>query len=165
MKTFVIGDIHGGFKALVQVLEKVPFERDDLFIFVGDYVDGWSESAKVISFLINFSKKQSCIFLKGNHDDLFFQHLQGNTKQLWLQHGGKQIIESYKNEYTQIPQTHIDFFKNLITYHIDTSNNLYCHAGFTNVSGPQFEYYKDYIYWDRTLWETACGIDKKLTKN
>ena len=52
MRAFVIGDIHGGLKGLLQVLNKLEITEEDKLIFVGDYVDGWSESAQVISFLI-----------------------------------------------------------------------------------------------------------------
>ena len=68
MSTFAIGDIHGGLKALVQVLNKLEVTEEDTLIFMGDYVDGWSESAQVVSFLIELSKKINCIFIKGNHD-------------------------------------------------------------------------------------------------
>ena len=68
MQTFVIGDLHGGLKALKEVLEKVPYKPQDLFIFLGDYVDGWSDSAHLIDFLIDFSKNQPRVFLRGNHD-------------------------------------------------------------------------------------------------
>ena len=57
MKTVVIGDIHGGFRALKQLLENTKFPTETQYIFVGDYVDGWSESAEVVSYLIDFSKK------------------------------------------------------------------------------------------------------------
>ncbi|WP_394767128.1 metallophosphoesterase, partial [Ferruginibacter sp.] len=62
--TFVIGDIHGGLKALKQVLEKAAVTTNDTLIFLGDYVDGWSESAQVMEAVINLSKQQQCIFLK-----------------------------------------------------------------------------------------------------
>ena len=39
-RTFVIGDIHGGLKALLQVLNKLEVKEEDSLIFVGDYVDG-----------------------------------------------------------------------------------------------------------------------------
>jgi len=67
-RTFVIGDIHGGLKALLQVLNKLEVKEEDSLIFVGDYVDGWSEAAQVIQFLIELSEKVNCIFIKGNHD-------------------------------------------------------------------------------------------------
>ena len=42
-RTFVIGDIHGGLKALQQVLDRVELKENDHLIFLGDYVDGWSD--------------------------------------------------------------------------------------------------------------------------
>ena len=64
MRTFVIGDIHGGLKALLQVLNKLELTEKDQLIFMGDYVDGWSESAQVIDFLMELSKTFKC-FYKG----------------------------------------------------------------------------------------------------
>ena len=63
-RTFVIGDIHGGLKALLQVLNKLEVKEEDTLIFVGDYVDGWSEAAQVIQFLIELSEKVKCIFIR-----------------------------------------------------------------------------------------------------
>ena len=52
MRTLAIGDIHGGLKALIQILERAKVTEDDTLIFMGDYVDGWSESAQVIDLLM-----------------------------------------------------------------------------------------------------------------
>ena len=71
MNTFVIGDIHGGMRALTQILEKAKISKADRLIFLGDYVDGWSESPQIINFLIELSKTHDCIFIRGNHDQRF----------------------------------------------------------------------------------------------
>lgn len=63
INTYVVGDIHGGLKALIQVLERAEVTANDTLIFLGDYVDGWSESPQVLDFLIDLSKKQSCVFM------------------------------------------------------------------------------------------------------
>ena len=55
-RTLVIGDIHGGLKGLVQVLERAKVTKDDTLIFLGDYVDGWSETAPLLDFLIELNK-------------------------------------------------------------------------------------------------------------
>jgi serine/threonine protein phosphatase 1 len=68
MRTFAIGDIHGGLKALLQVLNQIEITDQDSLIFMGDYVDGWSESAQVVDFLIQLSEEINCVFIKGNHD-------------------------------------------------------------------------------------------------
>ena len=63
-RTLAIGDIHGGLRALEQILERAKVTQDDLLIFLGDYVDGWSESAQTVSFLIELSKTHNCIFMR-----------------------------------------------------------------------------------------------------
>lgn len=42
MRRFVVGDIHGAHKALVQCLERSGFNRDeDFLVSLGDLCDGW----------------------------------------------------------------------------------------------------------------------------
>ena len=164
-RTLVVGDIHGGLRALVQVLEKIDIVWDDLFIFLGDYVDGWSESSGVISFLIDFSENHQCIFLRGNHDELLLEFLNDKIENpTWLAHGGISSIKSYAKLSEEETKTHIAFLRKLENYHVDLKNRLYVHAGFTNLKGPQYEFYPNLVYWDRTLWELACGLDKSLSE-
>src|SRR5690554_8209393 len=95
-RTVVIGDIHGGYRALKQLIENTHLPVNTDYIFVGDYVDGWSESAEVVSFLIDFSQNPNCIFIRGNHDDLLHNYLRSGEKHPeWLEQGGKSSIKSY----------------------------------------------------------------------
>lgn len=166
MRTLVIGDIHGGLKALQQVLKRANITPQDKIIFLGDYVDGWSESSKVIDFLIEFQKTHSCICLLGNHDELLLEWLEsGEENPVWLQHGG----QASADDYNQLSETkrieHLTFFKSLPTFHLDDQNRLFLHAGFSSYKGIDFEYYKKLFYWDRTLWETALALDTNLSKD
>ena len=164
MRTFVVGDIHGGFKALLQVMGKVPYTLEDRIIFLGDYVDGWSEAAETVSYLIEFSQKYNCIFLKGNHDELLLNYL--NSKKalpLWLIHGGAPTKEQYDALDKEELNRHLGFFNELKSYYIDEVNRLFCHAGFANIKGPQYEYHSNTPYWDRSLWEMVCALDPALS--
>ena len=52
IRILVCGDIHGGLKPLLDVLEKSGYDKEyDKLIFLGDYVDGWSESSEVIEYI------------------------------------------------------------------------------------------------------------------
>jgi serine/threonine protein phosphatase 1 len=168
-KTYVIGDIHGGLKALIQVLERAKISKEDTLIFLGDFVDGWSESPAVLDFLIALEKSHNCIFIKGNHDDLVLQWLTGNkvdfNEQLWFQHGGKATALAYEKISTSEKETHITFLQSLQNYHIDAQNRLFIHAGFTNLKGVEHEYFKPLFYWDRTLWEMVLALDFKIDSN
>lgn len=163
MKTYVIGDIHGGLKALEQVINKAQIESDDTVVFVGDYVDGWSESAQVIEYLIAFSETHNCVFIKGNHDLWCEQWLDfGATPEQWVNHGGQETIESYATVSDEDKAKHHSFLKNMVDYYVDDKNRLFIHAGFTSMYGPEKETHKSNYMWDRTLWETALALDPSL---
>ncbi len=165
MKTVVIGDIHGGLKALKQLLESANLPKNTQYIFVGDYVDGWSQPAEVVSYLIEFSEENNCIFLRGNHDELLYKYLKfGENNPMWLSQGGESSIKSYSKISEGEKEEHLHFFENLINYHIDSENRLFLHAGFTNQHGPQYEYYPNMVYWDRTLWEMVCAMDLSISE-
>ena len=167
MRTFAIGDIHGGLKALIQVLNKLELKEGDKIIFMGDYVDGWSESAQVVQFLIELSQKIECVFIKGNHD-VWCQNWLKNHKDVnpsWYIHGGKETIESY-NEFTEEEKKqHLIFFENLPLFHIDEDNRLFLHAGFTSLHGVTKEKHQEYFYLDRSLWEMALAMNRNLKRS
>ena len=165
-RTFVIGDIHGGLKALLQVLNKLEVKEDDMLIFVGDYVDGWSEAAQVIQFLIELSEKVNCIFIKGNHDVWCENWLKTTiVKPLWYMHGGKGTIDSYDVFSEEDKKEHLSFFENMRLYHLDEENRLFLHAGFTSVHGVEKEIFTENFYFDRTLWELALAMNKNMDKD
>lgn len=163
MRTIVFGDIHGGLKALVQLLNKVEVNEDDKLIFLGDYVDGWSESAQVIQFLIELSAKIDCVFIKGNHDAWCEKWLNdGDVNPTWYMHGGKETLDSYDMVSDTDKEKHLAFFKSIVMYHIDNKNRLFIHAGFTSMHGVEKEVYEETLYFDRTLWEMALTMDKNI---
>lgn len=167
MRTFAIGDIHGGLKALIQVLNQLEITEKDTLIFMGDYVDGWSESAQVIDFLINLSEKINCIFIKGNHDVWCENWLkdQSDVNPTWFLHGGKETIDSYDFFTIDKKSQHLKFFENMKMYHLDTENRLFLHAGFTSMHGVERETYPHKFCTDRTLWEMALAMDNKIEKS
>ena len=155
MRTLAIGDIHGGFRALTQVLERANVTTEDTLIFMGDYVDGWSESAELVEFLIQLNTKQKCIFIRGNHDVWCHDWLiDSHINDIWYAHGGKETLESYER-ITFDKQQHLEFYENLENYYIDDQNRLFIHAGFTSMHGVTKEFYTKNFYFDRTLIESA----------
>jgi len=165
-RTLVIGDIHGALKALKEILKKSEVTKDDKLIFLGDYVDAWSDGAKTLDFLINLEQKYTCVFLKGNHDDLLLQWFKTQkVHEKWLMHGGQSTLTAYEEVNKTHKKIHQKFIENLPTYHIDDQNRLFVHAGFANMHGPDYEFYENTVYWDRTLWEVAVATDKNLNKD
>ncbi|MBN8640863.1 MAG: serine/threonine protein phosphatase [Flavobacteriales bacterium] len=168
-RTLVIGDIHGGLRALHQVIERANVTQGDTLIFLGDYVDGWSESPQVIDFLMDLNQKQNCIFIRGNHDELLLDWLKGNTKEIdepmWFKHGGEATVVAYSSISDTKKKVHIKFLESLQNYYLDDQNRLFVHAGFTNMNGVKYEYFPKLFYWDRTLWETALALNEDIDSN
>lgn len=165
-RTVVIGDIHGADRALEQVLERVGLTENDTLIFLGDYVDGWSQSKEVIDRLIRLDERYSCIFIRGNHDTWCETWLEsGSALDKWLFHGGALTVQSYEGMTEAEKAKHLEFFQRMRNYHVDADNNLFIHAGFSSMHGPDQEVYSSNYSWDRTLWEMALTMDKRIQKD
>lgn len=166
MRTLVIGDIHGGLKGLKQLLDQIQVEEDDRLIFLGDYVDGWSESAQVVRYLMVLAQLKDCVFIKGNHDAWCETWLRTDKPdRIWLDHGGKGTMESYKGFSKEEKNVHLKFFEQMKLYHLDEQNRLFVHAGFTSKHGVEDEKDVRNFYFDRTLWEMALDLGKEIDKN
>ena len=165
-RTLVIGDIHGAFKALVQVLDRADLQPADRLIFLGDYVDGWSEAKDVVDYLIRLSETQQCIFIRGNHDTWCEEWLRtGIAEERWLKHGGEATRQSYLHCAPDYSQKHLSFFQTMVNYFEDENNDLFIHAGYSSMHGPSHETYQSNFSWDRTLWEVALTMDKRIAKD
>src|SRR6201991_2339689 len=163
-KTYVIGDIHGGLRALQQVVDRSRVKREDRLIFLGDYVDGWSESRQVIDYLMELDKSYACIFIKGNHDAWCEEWLKGEGANMdWLLHGGQASIASYTGINAKDKSRHLELFKRMRLYY-EEDRRLFVHAGFSNMRGPVREHNPNNFFWDRTLWEMALAVDKMIPK-
>ena len=158
-RTLVIGDIHGGLKSLKQALDRSGYSPDkDKLIFLGDYVDGWSETAELIEYLISIQKisKFAPVFIKGNHDAWCADWLiWGKCPDIWRLQGGQATIDSYIRTGYLASDEHRKFFENLSLYYIDEENRGFVHGGFISKNGLGHEHYESDYYWDRDLWNLA----------
>jgi diadenosine tetraphosphatase ApaH/serine/threonine PP2A family protein phosphatase len=132
---FAIGDIHGCFQQLKDLLKKIPFnsQRDQL-VFLGDYIDRGEHSYDVIRFLIQLKKRlPKTVFLKGNHEAMLEDFMAGENRQAYIVNGGQKTLDSYLSQgnfdlQDPIPQSHWDFFHALELYY-ETDDYIFVHAG------------------------------------
>ena len=161
-RTLCVGDIHGGFKSFKQVLERCSFNpEEDQLICLGDYVDGWSETAQLIEYLISLQSlcTHKPIFIKGNHDAWCAEWLiWGKCPDIWRIQGGQATIDSYVKTGLLTSDEHRKFFESLSLYHIDKQNRGFVHGGYISKNGLGYEAYQSNYYWDRTLWEIARAV-------
>ena len=168
MKAYTIGDIHGRFEALKEVLELCSFNyEEDKLIVLGDIVDGGPKAYEVVEELL---KIKNLVYVIGNHDRWFMNHIDsGWTEDIWTQQGGKATLDSYKEG---VPITHQDFFNRGIYYYIE-GNMVFVHGGF-NPMIPLVNQKPEYLCWDRELIQYAnshkvpynnVGKQDKINKN
>lgn len=137
-KVYTLGDVHGGYLALMQVLGMVDFDyENDTLITLGDLCDGWSQTPEVIEEL---KKIKNLVAIRGNHDhwamlglkgDGVFTDYQVGCYTSWIRHGGIATEYAYSKLYPELKEDHIDFLENvMVDYYVDDQNRLFVHAGF-----------------------------------
>lgn len=163
-KRFVIGDIHGAFRALQQCLERASFDYEhDLLISLGDVADGWPETRQAIDELLKIKHLE---YVLGNHDFWTLEWMQsGWTEDIWLEQGGRATIESYKKE--KPPESHISLLNYAHQYFL-LEKKLFVHAGILPHQELDAQSLNVFL-WDRNLARTALdfhqkGITGKLTR-
>jgi serine/threonine protein phosphatase 1 len=155
LRTYVIGDIHGAYRALKQCLERSHFNyEDDHLICLGDVCDGWPDTKLCVDELL---KIKNLVYILGNHDIWTFQWMKTKiAENAWVTQGGAATISSYQNS---IPQTHIDFLEHALPYFI-LNNKLFVHAGI-DLHRPLEEQDLRIFSWDRSLVQKAWELFRK----
>lgn len=129
-RILAIGDIHGSLDKLRMLMGEIDWNPEqDTLIFIGDYVDRGPDSAGVIDHLLglmNWSEKIIC--LRGNHEQMFLDFLEGRNHQTFLYNGGQATIESYGGFEAGVPEEHYQFLQALPLYY-ESDNYIFVHAG------------------------------------
>ena len=152
VRIYAIGDIHGCAGPLRDKLAAIDADLaarpgvEALRIFIGDYIDRGPDSRGVVDTLIELSRRERCIFLRGNHEAyvLDFPH-NPKIMPIWGGLGGRETLASYgiasspAPDATEalhlanaleraMPGSHRDFYRNLVLSY--AAGDLYfVHAG------------------------------------
>ena len=177
MNLFAIGDIHGCLSQLTSLHKNIltynKFDpKNDLLIYLGDYIDRGKNSKEVIDQIIKLkSNKIKTINLMGNHDEFMIDFLfnKNNNIKSWLNFGadstfrsyGIEIVEFIKDGFEEniinklretalkkIDENNLNFFKNLKTS-FSTEKYLFAHAGIDPQKKLTDQTKKDYL-WSRS---------------
>ncbi len=148
-RQFVVGDIHGAFKALLQCFDKAGFSYDDdQLICLGDVCDGWPQVRESIDELLKIKNR---IFIKGIHDQwALLWMVSGDSPDIWLVQGGIATVLSYPDG---VPDEHIQFLSDALLYY-ENDGNLFVHGGFDPTRKIDHQPH-DILLWDRTLIVSA----------
>lgn len=149
-RVYAIGDIHGCYEALEEMLAVIDHEARSLdgriaLVFLGDLIDRGPDSARVVERLLRgpLPGTESHV-LMGNHEEAMLSVLDGSSDpRAWLSYGGMQTLESYgiaRSEHFSrgfdlgrriaeaVPAEHIAFIRSLPNT-IMIGDYLFVHAG------------------------------------
>lgn len=136
-RVFAIGDLHGCVDELNTLLTRLAPKGDDKLVFLGDYIDRGPSPKAVIDRLLRLRQSVECVFLKGNHEDMFldFLGLGGRYGEAFLYNGGGATLRSYDcadrapdEIAARLPEAHRDFLLQLQQHHRH-GEFLFVHAG------------------------------------
>ena len=99
---YAVGDVHGCLDLLVGVQRLIDEDRArshlerTVEIYLGDYIDRGPDSAGVVSRLIARASETNTVFLRGNHDQMLLDFLDGaDCLEQWREFGGTATLLSY----------------------------------------------------------------------
>lgn len=85
-RIFVVGDIHGCYKKLMDSLGRVAFDRSsDLLVSVGDLADRGPQNTECYELLNAYWFRA----VRGNHEQMAIDVLAGDEADTWIANGGR----------------------------------------------------------------------------
>jgi len=156
-----IANIHGELKKLNRVLYKIRIRPDDIFIFLGDYIDRGPNSKEVVDRLIELSKRNQCVFLIGAHEYTMLNVRNDEYyKWLFINYGGPATLKSY-GSYENIMKIHGDFYRNLNLYCF-TQDYFFVHAGINPYYPLDEQDESDFLYIGWTFIDAPHNLPQKI---
>ena len=111
---YIIGDVHGCYKTLLALIDKLPKKEQSNICFVGDLVDKGNNSKDVVEFVK--TNNYSCVL--GNHEMYMLETLplilenMNNLNYNWiLKYGGDKTLKSYTD--LDLIKEHLGWLKTL----------------------------------------------------
>lgn len=123
----VIGDIHGCYYTLIELVKIIKSKYPDIMIYsVGDLVDRGKYSFEVVEFI----KNENIIFTPGNHDYMFLYFIEEPSSVLgnaWIYNGSETTVISYEKRAEKIPQ-HMELIRSSSLF-LNLDDCFISHAG------------------------------------
>lgn len=140
----VIGDIHGKYKEMIELLNKFDItingekeieinnDKIDLLVFCGDYIDKcpYENTIWMIDFVNKNIDKENIIFIRGNHERFVYNYLNRHKPYLQTK---KEIIDNYFTSVKDLYNDENNRKKFFNWYHktvkfVKLPNYIVCHA-------------------------------------
>ncbi len=160
MRKIIIGDIHGCFRELIFLIERLPIRWDqDILIQLGDMIDRGPDPFSVLEF---FRQKKNemgdrCVLVRGNHEQILLEAVKDRELMgIWAPNGGNATVCSFQKEGCSLDEAADWIEKNTVLYYED--HEIRCaHGGMKNQPSALVD--PDILLWDRDalINDSYCG--------
>ena len=138
----IIGDIHGCFDELAELLKKLGYEISNQqgdgivvkhpqgrkVVFVGDYVDRGPKVVEVLQLVMEMHKTNMAICVPGNHDTKLARALRG--KNVNSTHGLAESLVQLEKESEEFKADIAEFIESMVSHYVfDNGKLVVAHAG------------------------------------
>ena len=164
----IIGDIHGCYDELVELLQKLGYEistqsngdtiveppQGRSAIFVGDYVDRGPKVAQVLRLIMRMHETGAAFCVPGNHDVKLVRALRGrNVKPT---HGLAESLAQLAQESTEFKTQVAEFLDGLVSHYVlDAGKLVVAHAGMkAELQGRASGRVREFAMYGETTGET-----------
>ena len=164
----IIGDIHGCFDELVELLEELGYEistqpngetvvqppQGRKAVFVGDFVDRGPKVAEVLRLVMGMQKTGTAICVPGNHDVKLVRALRG--KNVNPTHGLAESLSQLEKESTEFKKQIAEFLNDLVSHYVlDNGKLVVAHAGMrAELQGRASGRVREFALYGETTGET-----------
>jgi protein phosphatase len=161
----IIGDIHGCYDELLELLEKMNYTVDRAAaaalppenrraVFLGDFCDRGPKNPEVLRLVMNMCEAGSAFCVPGNHDVKLLRKLQG--AEVKLNHGLAVTAEQMERESPEFIQRVIKFLDGLVSHYVlDGGRLVVSHAGLgEKLQGRSSGRVREFCLYGETTGET-----------
>jgi protein phosphatase len=165
----IIGDVHGCFDELVELLNKLGYDTKDLgqivppagrkAVFVGDLVDRGPKVVEVLSLVSSMVSQGTAICVPGNHDAKLVRKLRGRDVQ--VTHGLAETLQQLQAVTAERQSQFADFLDKLVSHYVlDEGRLVVAHAGMKQqYIGRSSKRVREFALYGETTGETDdCGL-------
>lgn len=155
---YIMSDIHGQYKAFMEMIEKIKFTENDMLYILGDIIDRGPEPFQIYEYIISHKNVN---LLMGNHEKMMIDSLGQSIKgmafiEIWYYNGGYITHKEFRKLPREKRNEILEYFKGLPYYYIINKNGkkfILCHAGLKiNKSKSIEENIENSIKNDDILW-------------
>ena len=160
---WVIGDVHGYFETLQELLKILDYTDDDVIIFTGDLIDKGPNSKEVFELV---TKADNFFSIRGNHEEMLRLSLtpkyKGRMKKSWLKYGGKQTLDSLNEDDEVALNEAVNWIRLIeaMPTELVLKDFRIVHAGYNPISNLESQSNKERM-WNREIFESEEILDSQ----